>query len=262
MRRSAQVDDHQEKLAWARKHLETFKQAVGAFANDSPYRTAAQDEPETGDRVWRIFRNKPLPPDWPLVVGDVVHNLRSALDNLVYLIAQRNTPRDLTEDEAKRLEFLIFDSDTNYLKTQKRCLSLLPTAAQTEIEGLQPYKRTNPANDTLSLLNRLSNVDKHRHLVVTEVVGGVISMKAGDREVIRERSEILNTMIVFEEGAIIARMKGGASLPPTMNVQPKLMFDVFFGEGVSAKDLSIIGLLERVHNYIRDDVFPKFKGFV
>ena len=33
---------------------------------------------------WTVTRLDPAPPHWPALIGDVVHNLRSALDNAIW----------------------------------------------------------------------------------------------------------------------------------------------------------------------------------
>jgi hypothetical protein len=65
------------------------------------------------NRAWRYhFRQpRPIPADLAAAVGDVVHNLRSAMDNAAQYLAARHVQeahsRDLTEEEEALTEFPI-----------------------------------------------------------------------------------------------------------------------------------------------------------
>jgi hypothetical protein len=108
-----------------------------------------------------------IPADVPLALSDAVHNLRSALDYLVYELAlldskaiQDNTQfpiEDCKVGKSPRGKTIGFDAITSrYLK------GLCPVHVAA-IERLQPY---NGANWTKTL-REISNPDKHRRLTPT-----------------------------------------------------------------------------------------------
>lgn len=76
--------DWHDKLAWGMKHLKALDREIDAFVKDNPF--SARSEVDRKAKRIRILANRypPLPPDWSLMVGDVVHSLRSSLDHIVW----------------------------------------------------------------------------------------------------------------------------------------------------------------------------------
>ena len=58
----------------------------------------AESDPNTGDQVFKFRVRAPIPVDLSLVIGDAVHNLRSALDHLAWqlVLANGQTPTTQT----------------------------------------------------------------------------------------------------------------------------------------------------------------------
>lgn len=82
------------KLAWAVERLEALEAECSALLEAKPFRVVPEFDPPSGCFVMRFRAPED---DWPslrwgLMVGDVVHNARSALDQAVWLIACRSTP--------------------------------------------------------------------------------------------------------------------------------------------------------------------------
>jgi hypothetical protein len=105
-----------------------------------------------------------------MLIGDAIHNLRSALDHLAWSLAGTNAGRST--------EFPIFVSRTEFSKRGKRKMHGMPTPAQKIIKSLQPYKRPHglpKEREPLWLLQNLDIEDKHRalNLVASEMMGNV-----------------------------------------------------------------------------------------
>jgi hypothetical protein len=96
-----------------------------------------------------------------VLAGDCVHNLRSTLDHVAWHLATDKDQRPL-------LEFPIYDRagpgngtfQTNGLPK----IDSLPRTAKAVIEHLQPYYS---GSEALLQIQRLDNVDKHRHMLAT-----------------------------------------------------------------------------------------------
>lgn len=86
-----------------------------------------------------------------LLVGEVVHQLRSALDHLAYalVLAAGNTPTRSTA----------FPVRTARPATRLRVDGGVTAAALTAIEDFQPYLRRDPEAHPLQVLNTLWNID-------------------------------------------------------------------------------------------------------
>ncbi len=91
-----------------------------------------------------------------VIMGEIVHSLRSTLDNLIWSLAFRNCGH-----EVQHTQFVIADTPESFDHQRARRLSGLTTDQITGVERIQPYN----GGTWLSLLAELSNVDKHRHLI-------------------------------------------------------------------------------------------------
>src|SRR5438105_1135848 len=67
-------------------------------------------EPETGRRVVTLEVDEPTPAGWGPIIGDILHNCRSALDHLAYALAVTNLGSPLPEKVETNTEFPIFST--------------------------------------------------------------------------------------------------------------------------------------------------------
>src|SRR6476619_1299435 len=74
-----------EKIKRSKEHINNLKQRIDRFDKGQPYEMIEQSNPERPENRQGILRIlRPIPPGIPLAAGDAVHNLRSALDHLVW----------------------------------------------------------------------------------------------------------------------------------------------------------------------------------
>lgn len=78
------------KINRAEKHLADLHAEIAAFHRSVPYEILTEEDAATGDLIKRIKIVRPIPKEWGAIVGDVVHNLRSALDHLAVALVIRN----------------------------------------------------------------------------------------------------------------------------------------------------------------------------
>jgi hypothetical protein len=88
--------------------------------------------------------------------GDVVHNLRTALDHLAHQLVLVGTPDG---NPPRQIEFPILDSREEYEKRKASKTRGMRGDAILAIDELKPYKDGNRA---LWRLRELDNIDKHR----------------------------------------------------------------------------------------------------
>jgi hypothetical protein len=113
--------------------------------------------------VYRLDRVIRVEPEWALIVGDAVQNLRSALDHLMWQLAKRHLSRVPTEQEAKSIQFPEVRRVKDF--AGNRYLRYIDTTDVARLKPYQPYKRLNRGElHPLPKLIRLSNIDKHRRL--------------------------------------------------------------------------------------------------
>lgn len=170
------------KVARATKHLKHLQTALGGWLEEGKgYGSAVEPEADG----WQLFRCE-LREDFPLhlgvIVGEIAHNVRSALDHLAWELVEMSGG-----NPGKHTGFPIFTSPTKwktrvqdpYLRPNKfRRKSPLKGIRQDiydDIEELQPYKRKggfSPGRQRLAELAWLNNADKHRTL---HIAYGVVS---------------------------------------------------------------------------------------
>ena len=171
------------KLSRARSHRESLvAQITGHFSVPSNRPTLIA-ELDSADAC-HIFRVASVPPIAHLqetvavMIGDAVHNLRSALDHLVFQLASVSTNGQLRYPQ--RVQFPIGNTATQYATQQQNYLSEVNQVYQSVIDSYQPYQGiagrpdswSGPYIHQLSLLQHLSNWDKHRLLNTVLIIPG------------------------------------------------------------------------------------------
>lgn len=163
----------QLKLGRAHIQLQALGMLISGWVSRNPI--TADCELREGRLGFKLIQNKFTEPppleEWGLIAGEIIHNIRSSLDNLVYALAR--THRD-PPNKPQRLAFPIYQDKAEFKKNGRRNIDQLPSAAADLIEKIQPFNRDGspalniPDRDPLVLLNNLSNADKHRvpHLVL------------------------------------------------------------------------------------------------
>jgi hypothetical protein len=255
--------DHQYKLEWARKHLDTLKASIQVFLNSEPYIAIQKYDDEEGGYQARLDRQLEVPLDWSLMVGDIIHNARSALDNLAYALAIKNSG-PLSDDDARDVQFVLYEKrpDDFFSRSLFR-LGLLSDVARTEIEKLQPYHRPDPAyRHPLAVLADLSNIDKHRHLIlaVDTAQSASVSLEGSG---IEPGTRIGGYSGPLEDRTVIARWKL-AGFPPNakVNMSAEISILITFPQGRPAWGGSIVGFLDALLDHIRDVVFPPLEAIL
>jgi len=168
------LDGARLKLARAHHHLEELDQQVVAFleAQPPPVELTAESG-ALGDRRFsrlRVGAVRQPPAELGVIVGDIAHNARSALDYVVYELARHET----SQDDPNNTQFPIVRDRAQYAPVARRLLGQLAAWQQEVIERLQPFQRDPDARQhPLAVLNWISNRDKHRllHTTVAQISG-------------------------------------------------------------------------------------------
>lgn len=190
------LEDSWEKVRWATQRFDTIRPEIAALERAQDFQIACDVDVTAGEYSIRVFDVKQGDPDWGLVLGDCLNNLRSALDYLavrLYAIGARADPKDVAI-----IDFPIFDTQSKFdgnptVKTFRENPALRPYLSR--IEELQPFNESNPAvwgvdlRDSpngpvawpiygavaaaLQRLNSLNNIEKHRVMHVIAQSGAV-----------------------------------------------------------------------------------------
>lgn len=167
------------KLQWANVHLDQLGHEVDVHRTARPYVITNERDVDRRQYRFHVRDLHPTPPHWGLLVGDCVHNARSALDHLIFALALRHVGRPLTDKEARGLSFPVFTDPVQFKGAAakgNRAISLLREVDRARIKQLQPYEAKNttlwgpvphpgsPVPVLLRVLSDLDNTDKHRFI--------------------------------------------------------------------------------------------------
>lgn len=152
------LSNSEAKIARANEHLEALNHEVDAVLEQrKPYTARLDFDKNTCCYSLTLCSQYFAEPRLGIILGDFVHNLRSALDYIIVALVGSNSSATLSDGN----QFPIFDDACNYATGSGRMLKGV-LHGRTEIVGLQPFNRTPPQHDPLFLLNFFSNTDKHR----------------------------------------------------------------------------------------------------
>jgi hypothetical protein len=264
-------NDYIAKLEWSRRHLEDLNTIIEEFFSKDHRTVITEKDPEGGPNSFRVrVIADPLPIDLPVMMGDVLHNMRCTLDHLVYeMAAAAFSPEPLSQDIAETSEFPIVGDINSHgvsgsgqrmfdaaITTKLRGI---PPEAQTIIQGLQPYHGGNNFKaHPLWALHELSNIDKHRKLLVGTLVSAAApliperSFNYGFTSDVDQRYDIL-----LEPEAVIIRYSVVPRDPSKeMHVEFGPMLEVVFNCGSSVDGEYARAVLFNIFNFIEFRVIP------
>jgi hypothetical protein len=196
---------------------------------------------------------------WPLIVGDIVHNLRSALDHLVCQLAILNG-NGISCCADTYFPICICRSD--FRKAHRTIEPLLTTEAFEDIEMLQPYNASNlekdPSFNNLWIISKLDIIDKHRMLLIVGKYFRTTDITYRVNEGNPVKVEIEDIWRPLEDGAHIASIDLSqivAAPDDKMRVQGGTEVQIFFNEtGCGCDGLEVGAALIPCINYVSEIV--------
>jgi hypothetical protein len=161
------------KVERAEQHIDEVKAAMAAYADSNPFRPVKVRQPRGQRNVWlyRLEMTEEPDPMIPVIIGECLYNLRSALDHLAVAIAPRNRKASAAfpvewSDPWEKDAAGVFVHDEERRRSFTSKIKGMPEEAVAMIKAAQPYRREDSVLETLSLISRLENADKHRQLIV------------------------------------------------------------------------------------------------
>jgi len=154
------------KLARADEHLDALYRETDGWGDGDPIAIDRESNADGSEHTFRLrYKVQPDTLRWAVLLGDALHNLRGALDHLIYGLAAAQTGKD-PPDDYNKLAFPICSEPKFFPGACKRRLSSLSSDTQAAIERTQPYNRLNPGEWFMPLwwLSQMHDFDKHRFL--------------------------------------------------------------------------------------------------
>jgi hypothetical protein len=162
------------KVGRAKCHINELEALVGCFLAKNPYEIVEKQDPQTGqNRAWVKIHADPAP-EWSPIIGDILHNLRSALDILYCQLLRKNgvTPKgsDLFPIRDTKT---VFDKDAGPAIRKRAGRRAFEAFRDT----VKPYRG---GNNALWCLHKLNIVDKHNLLLVVGAANPTIIVSIVD----------------------------------------------------------------------------------
>jgi hypothetical protein len=165
---AAQIEAHRlggaiEKYNRSKEQFDVFRTELGEFLDQEPkpHFSRGEFDSDTWEWVERFQIRKKLPLRLGVILGDCVHNLRSALD---HVICQTTLLDGGTMEDCARTQFpIVVESEARFEELANRQIKGLSPEHRTLVKLVQPYRAGDGASrHPLAVLADLSNTDKHR----------------------------------------------------------------------------------------------------
>lgn len=249
------------KVARAEEHLGALRAECSAYLDSRPYELVGLPRTGDGDEdllIWRLHHPPPL--RLSVLLGDMLHNLRSSLDHLAWqlVLANGGTPD-------KKTSFPILLQRKN--APPEIAGEISPKAAAL-VEHFQPYNNASgaPGEDPLHVLGALNNIDKHREFNIA-----VLNV-----------SDVLEAHLLTEDGAGIYMTfqfpsnvgkdkpitDGAVAGRPPFPANPGQKWAIGVQSRLGLQETKELGatgsptlfaLAERLLEHVRDTVVPEFE---
>jgi hypothetical protein len=209
------------KLRRGKEHLYMLELETRKFWDSDPYTLDYERNGEEFPNLLRFKLSKPIPQHaWGLILGDCVHNTRTALDYIAWRLAGSHLNDRISQ-------FPIYSSEDDWNRTQWRFKRQpIHPDALAYIKTLQPYTRPDPKRTVLWLLQELDARDKHKLITMTEMITRAAHFNGSGQMLIPYQAVEGN----IEDGTVIVEYAD----PPEacMNMEFKFAFRVKFERGL------------------------------
>lgn len=225
------MDSAYSKLRRAQHHLEALRESITAYRASEPITFRARSRTDPIDSslciVEYIVEVAAEPPTelWGLITGDILTNLRAALDHAVF--AHATAHHTLSERVQRKLQFPVVLDRTKWAaaRTDPQCGKWVTAPVLDVISQAQPFNDVEPQHHALNVLNKLVNHDKHRGLRIVAYKGAATFDKAGSPiESLPASAQPLTN------GAVLARTRIPRPLGSSGGGRPGLSVATFEGE--------------------------------
>lgn len=173
------------KFNRAKHQFDVLRTEIGSFSDQDPqpHFSRGYFDPDAWEWIERFQIREPPPLRWGVMLGECVHNLRSALDHLV---CQLTLLDGGTMDDCAQAQFPIASkSEAQFEQMADARIPGLSKWHRAMVKRAQPYRAGDLAwKHPLAILAELSNADKHRlinptYSIIKGDVGAALDRLAG-----------------------------------------------------------------------------------
>ena len=181
------LEEPAAKLRWAAEQYRRIKNEQGGADHQS---IKLRVESSEGGLRYDMYAEDvpPLSEELPLILGDIYHNLRGALDYLIYQLHERHYRGNIPDQVVRDSQFPILSSPrvaqggVPAPPSSWKEVRNLGKKERAAIAWLQPYNNRRDKIEGVRIhlrdINRINNIDKHRRLHVTRSVAQAVPTMA------------------------------------------------------------------------------------
>ena len=251
-----------QRVERAKEQRRDLEREMRAWTTAGAYRVGSYVDTQSGYTVFYVHELADITPRIVALISEILHSLRTALDNLAYqlFLLCRTDPAD----EGGRICFPIYD-DTK--TTEADAFKALKDFRKESIETLRKVNPCKSAQPLLWTLHRLDIVNKHRRILVEIVVNHSVFVREMMRQMLIEQGYSDMTTAVELRPAFLTSTKTGRkaqvgdilfTAPPDTSeeMKNKLHFtcDVAFDEPGIIEGKSVVSTI--------DEMIPLVEGIV
>ena len=161
------------KVERARELLDELRGDIASFVDERPFTLTERTRDNVVQYELHVLTSPPQ--RLSVIAGEIAHDLRSALDHLVWHCVEANgsTPNRDTAFPIQRV------ADDDGFARQTKGLS---TAVVEVVRSVQPHKKQTPEHDPLLRLHDFNRFDKHRLLHVAVIAMEQVLLTIGGRQ--------------------------------------------------------------------------------
>jgi hypothetical protein len=256
------------KIDRADKHLAELVSEISGFHARQPYYLVEDTQSEPGHDVYRVHIKEPIPDTWGTIVGDTIHNLRSALDTLAVALLAANGVT--SRDKLKNAHFPIGSTEQGLEDQIARYIPRASPDAIALVRACKPYKG---GNDAYWRLNQLDILDKHVVIVPvgaahTNIIMGfdfaaIFASAFADKpefaESLKGQMAALalvpqNIQYPLKDGDVVFRYGRGPDAEGKFKPKFQFTFDIAFGEGQIVAGEPVIPCLTQLRDLVKGTV--------
>jgi hypothetical protein len=231
-----------EKFNRSKEQFDEFRAELDVFLDSppEPYFSVGDFDEDTWEWIERFQIRKDFPLRFGVILGDSIHNLRSALDHLICQVTLLDLPAgESAEGVCDQTQFPIASKDERQFEDMANFrIPRLSEMHRAMVKHMQPYHAGDKAaRHPLSILAELSNADKHRLVNPTYSFMASDVTKAVESIATDPDSPIVETRIIkrghrmeHETPWLRLRFRRDSALPAKVQVNANPTIGIALGE--------------------------------
>ena len=234
------------KVKRAQSHIADLEALFHSFNRDNPHRIEVHENVDTpGLKIRGVF-DKPLPPIAATILGDAIHNLRTALDHLACRLVEYSGGKI-----TRRTAFPIYKTEAGLNDGLASKLGGTPNEIHDLVKSIKPYK-TDGAGRAGNLLiwglSELDIMDKHLLLIPTISVVSLRNIRVTNHD--GSTIFTVGELNVSGDGNVDVVSVGGSGLK--FEADSHATFGVFFANTKIFDGHQVIETLTRTSDAVSD----------